>query len=498
MNAETKIRFRPVTHKGPDIDATNVVERWLAHTGKTLNDSLIATPAFVEAGGRYVPKDEDTALPIHFDCGDGQYDHHQLDSNFLSALDAFCHWHPEVLDDPLTVAQLKATNRADSPKHFTLDTKLLQAKDEVNSRLTKINEGLKEKLVVAFEKVGPWEVNSLIFTMQVLNDELDDLDNLKAGIAGLRAWRSRETYGLPTINDEIVRKFDHLIATYLYLCFEDRWIYDTQKEALRDIYEQTDPSGNGLMSTALMRMFPSLSNDYYYRQMVGLVEQLARTHDTYINDPASRTVMAEIEEELAIHNSGSDDELVVIPFRNGPYEIFELFCMMDETDDDQLRAGLVLLNAWFNKRTYRFRFNKFIDANPIKKIEHPTLNLQLIPPTKFTTKILRSCLKIGNKTEAYVSQHHYPRSEKTEIGITRLSRYVVGGMAELATALRQLADDPEEDVFIHKSEFVIYAKQGGKITVEKVIELAQKHLFSKRHGDAPPTTEEDAEIMEIR
>lgn len=485
-----------VNHREPDFDSVATTFKLLLALKRKISE---CDYAFVHQGKRLRRPAKPGETIFHIDTGklfdEFNIDHHQDRTRWPSAASAMLDRFPELRNDPIALDIAFRADYVDSagkvnaaPEEVWLKKQSIKTEDPVN---------------VILAKRGPWQVSEFVYNIGVENDEVDDLTKLTAGLYAMQHWyeqEQRRRAGQPIAKVDRVF-FDKLCALYLQLYVEQRWVFETDMNEIMTRWNALEESATANFCQTIMAKYPNQLN----HPLLSEIEKLAtlyRTEGMVYRDTAEtiatkQKLTAELEEFNAAH---PDHQLVPITMSRGPWEITELLPGEEYSDAGRVLFGLLMIRAWWHKKTANQRLRKMLDD--AKWVENNGIMFVLAPPTTFTRKGVRSFLRTRNKAAAttggeikigvFVTRYVFPITHRDCTGVTKIDG-TLNGMDKLQAAL--VAEDSDSNPFLFpETNFVIYIneEQGRQspLTLERVFQLAAQTIYP---ADVPDYEEEAEE-----
>ncbi|NQT50382.1 hypothetical protein HQ571_06840 [Candidatus Kuenenbacteria bacterium] len=277
-----------------------------------------------------------------------------------------------------------------------------------------------------------------------------------------------------------------------------------------------DEEGNSLKdkyASATRRVlvdFPKLQRDHAMREIADCAD--------WVDSPRSRPAINPAVKEARndgyqfLVDKGVERDLRLVRNTPWPIDVVKLFSNMsiesgDIPDEEKVRAGLLMLNAWYNWRVVAKRKIKALLADP-GTMSHTIngLNYLLIDnATRLTTKLVRYHLRQKNfwshkngepeKVIDVLIARYLNEAGKEVVGITLLDNNTVEGMKDLYEEFCLLDPDAAENGGIYfedsgndveadegdlnnapSGDFVIYVSKTDIITMGQVHNLTPRCL----------------------
>ena len=459
-----------VTHQSPDFDAISAAFTWLLANGKKVSDTDISFD-FVLPGKRYTKKHEKNKIVVHFDTGNiynpltQDFDHHQDRNRWPSAARTVFEAYPHLHEDTLLREMIEFTDKVDSGSQTSNeDQEERDFRRNLNAKLRDFNYKRPQQIVIISEQSGPRETIDLISNMEAEIGDIDDNDKMLTGIIALDRWYHdnkqpiKPTFSM-TVEDRHI--FDKVCAIFLQLMATDRWLYELGSEDLRKMINDLPNEEGKTRSQAIFDAYKNLWSNPIFGSVPELVKLVVFKGVVMEESEESKNLLQDLRDRLAETNKTRASKLIPVILNRGPWGVAHLFPNDSFPEQARIILGLIMLKAWYNRRTLSYRIQPLVEK--ARWEEKNGLTFVLTEETSIAAKNIRSEIRRKYRGQIHVFTTTYvdKKTGVKSIGVTRVQKNL-NGMAELANRLREI--DPTADIFLFQpSNFVIYIKYDDAI-----------------------------------
>lgn len=502
-----------VTHQSPDFDAISAAFTWLLANGKKASDTDISF-GFVWPGKRWNKPCASNTTVVHFDTGcvynqkTHSYDHHQNRDRWPSAARTVFESHPHLHTDTLLREMIEFTDKVDSGSQIIdEDEAEKELRRALNLQLREINRGRQQHVLLICEQSGPRETIDLIANMEAEIGDIDDNDKMLTGIIALDHWYQDNKEPAKTTSTMIVKDrhlFDKVCALFLQLMANDKWLYNLGQNEFEQMIDTLPEEPGKTKTQAVYDLYQRQLSNPIYRNVIDLVQLVVFRGIIQDENEESRKFLQDLRDRLCETNKTRKSKLIPIVLNRGPWGVVRLFPDSSFPERARIILALIMMKAWYNKRTLPYRIRPLIEE--ARWESNNGLTFVLTGETSISGKNIRAEIRRRYRDQIHVCTTLYvdKRTGVKSIGVLRVQKNL-NGMEELANRLREI--DPGADIFLFQpSKFVIYIKYDDVVDLtkpKKEILLTPERIHQEAMNILHPISEEEtpdwdgAEITEV-
>ena len=469
-----RTQYLLVTHQSPDFDAISAIFTWLFANGKKASDADISF-GFVWPGKRWTKRDPNTIV-VHFDTGNiynqktHDFDHHQDRDRWPSAARAVFESFPHLHEDALLREMIEFTDKVDSGSQLNDEDKAdKDLRKALNDQLREINRGRPQHVLLICEQSGPRETIDLIANMEAEIGDIDDHDKMLTGLIALDRWYrdnkepAKTTSIMPVIKDRHL--FDKVCALFLQLMANDKWLYNLRSNEFEQMIDTLPEEPGKTKTQTVYDLYQRQLSNPIYRNVTELVQLVVFKGIVQEENEESKRLLQDLRERLVETNKTRKNKLIPIVLNRGPWGVVQLFPDSSFPERARIILALIMMKAWYNKRTLPYRIKPLIEE--ARWESRNGLTFVQTGETSISGKNIRAEVRRRYRDQIHVCTTLYVdrRTGVKSIGVLRVQKNL-NGMDELANRLREI--DPTADIFLFQpSKFVIYVKYDDIIDMTK-------------------------------